>query len=154
MVELPEGGLRPVFDEHGKPIWAKHGLPWPDHEIKVFVVDQPALFDPEKNGGVPQEISPTTLVMLEADPRIAVKVIGDGGNDVADELVHAKALIAELEEKLKSAQRDLADTAERESAKRVASANLAEEQGKQIAALANELAQARAQLSAGHRKGR
>src|SRR5690242_17901077 len=75
MEELPQGGFKAKFDTAGKPIWAKHALPWPDTDIKVLVVDNPAPFDPLANGGAPVEISPATFAMLEKDPRISVRML-------------------------------------------------------------------------------
>jgi hypothetical protein len=130
----------------------KHGLPWPDTEVKVRVVDKPAPFDPNANGGAPIEISPATLVMLEKDDRIAVRVLDGDGGDPA-ETIRAKAANAKLEEEIAELRRQLAEESERAKALQTSSQQQAEELGAKLAASEAELATVRAQLSArGSRK--
>lgn len=143
----PAKGLAPTrFGE-------RHGLPWTASETKVAIVANPKPFDPSM--GPPREISPATLVMLERDDRMSVRVLnGEGGGDPA-EVYRAKAAIAEFEEDLAAAGREIATlseslhlernaiAAERESTK--AAAN---EAGARYAVLEQELAAARAQLAA------
>lgn len=141
MEELPQGGLKPKFDSAGKPIYAKHALPWPEEEIKVEVVDEPALFDPEANGGYPVQISPRTLQMLREDSRIAVRVLGEDGGD-AEEVIAAKAQAADLDEKLQEANRLIASLQEQVGSAREAAA----------ASVAGEIAKLREQLAEAQRK--
>jgi len=123
----------------------KHGLPWPDTEIKVVVTAKPAPYDPAANGGAPVEISPETFRMLERDPRIAARMLGVGGDDPADS-VRLKAELAKVEQDLVEARKEASDAAEAKLY-RVTAQQQIEEAGKKIAALENELAQARAQLA-------
>lgn len=124
----------------------KHGLPWPATEIKVAIVEEPAPFDPNANGGAPVEISPATLVMLERDERIAVRVLGGEGGDPAD-VVRAKAEASKLERELVEARKALSDHSERSRVAQEAHSKQAAEQGAKLAALESELATLRAQLS-------
>jgi hypothetical protein len=133
--------VRPNPDE-------KHGLPWPDTEIKVAIVDEPKPFDPSANGGVPVEISPATLTMLEKDERIAVRVLGGAEGGDPAEAVHLKAELAALTAALEKAQRELADHVERSKASHAVSQRQIEETAAKLAAVEHELATARAQLSA------
>ena len=147
MDELPTGGFRPKFDAAGKPIYAKHALPWPDTEIKVLVVDEPAPYDPNANGGAPVEISPATLRALEQDERIAVRVLGEGVD--ATDVAHAKARIIEAENEAAAVAREKANLAERlasETRNRTAAENLAKAASEKSAALELELAELRAKL--------
>jgi hypothetical protein len=141
-----DGTITPKFDEAGNPVWAKHALPWPDTDIKVLIVDEPAPFDPEKNGGVPVEISPATLVMLEQDPRIAVKVIGGEGGDPA-EVVRAKAQAAEAEKTVEQLKRELAEERERMKRYQLETSKQAQETGAKLTAAESELAALRSQVS-------
>lgn len=143
MEELPTGGFKPKFDEKGKPIYAKHALPWPDTEIKVFVVDNPAPFDPNANGGVPVEISPSTLSELRRDVRISVQVMDGEGGDPAETL-EIKAKAAKLEDKLTEAQRQISSLQEQVSAAHEAAA--AKVAG-DIAKLRQELAETKSKLA-------
>lgn len=149
MVQHNDGTITPKFDDAGNPAWAKHSLPWPDTEIKVRIVDEPAPFDPEKNGGVPLEISPSTLTALEGDPRIAVRVIGGEGGDPA-EVVRAKAKAAEAEKTVEQLQRELAEERERMKRFQLEASKQAQELGAQKAAAEAELTALRAQ--AGRKK--
>lgn len=88
----------------------KHGLPWPDTEIKVYVVDDPAPFNPDMNGGVPLEISPSTLDALLHDDRIAVRILS--GNETIADVNEAKAAKAEVESQLLDLAREKADVSE------------------------------------------
>jgi hypothetical protein len=129
----------------------KHGLPWPASELKVRVVDEPAPYDPNANGGAPVEISPSTFDMLKRDERIAVRMLeGEGGDP--DEVVMLKAQVVELDKKLTEAQRALAGEQERFRTLHLTSQRQVEEQGAKLAAIEHELAAARAQL--GSRKPR
>lgn len=106
-----DGSTRPKLDSAGKPIYVKHALPWPDFEIKVRIVDNPQPFNPDHNGGVPVEISPTTFAMLQKDERIMAQIIGADGIDAAA-VVQSKAEAAKLEEQLTDARRENAELAE------------------------------------------
>lgn len=143
MEELPTGGFKPKFDEKGKPIYAKHALPWPDTEIKVFVVDNPAPFDPDANGGAPVEVSPVTLAMLRQDARISVQVLDGEGGDPA-EAIEAKAKAAKLEERLDEAQRHIAALQEQVTA---AHESAAAKVAGEIAKLRQELAETKSKLA-------
>lgn len=149
MDELPAGGFRPKFDGKGKPLYAKHALPWPDTEIRVVIVDHPKPFDPNANGGAPVEISPATLSMLESDPKIAVRVLSGPGGDPA-EVIHAKAQASKLEVDLQDARREMAAISESEKTYRASSEELVTEvtaKNAKIAALEQELAAARASIA-------
>jgi hypothetical protein len=146
-LEAQPGGVSfmPKFDEQGKPIYVKHSLPWPDTEVKVLVVDKPQPFDPEANGGVPQEISPATFAMLKADPRISVHMLGGTEGD-SEQAALAKAEAAKLEQELAGARRAISETVERLSAAtdRIAEQDAqAQRQGEKIAQLEKELEAAR-----------
>lgn len=144
MEELPGGGFKPKYDAAGKPIFAKHALPWPDTEIKVFVVDNPAPYDPNANGGAPVEISPSTLAMLRRDARISVQMLDGEGGDPAETLV-IKARAVDLEDKLGRAERQIASLQEQVSAAHeAAAAKVAGE----IAKLRQELAEAKGKIAA------
>lgn len=143
MEELPQGGFKPKFDDKGKPIYAKHALPWPETEIKVYVVDAPAPFDPNANGGAPVEISPATLADLRQDPRIAVQMLDGEGGDPAEAL-EAKGHAAKLEEKLADAQRMIASLQEQVSAAHEAAAAKV---SVEIAKLRQELAETKGRLA-------
>lgn len=143
MITKPEGGFAPKFDERGRPVWAKHALPWPDSEIKVYVVDDPAPFDPEANGGVPVEISPSTLAMLRKDPRINVQVLNAEGEDPRDGLA-AKGALAEAQEKLREAERKIAAYHEREKSHEARVRAAREEER---AKLAGEIAELRGKVA-------
>lgn len=143
MEELPQGGFKPKFNDQGKPIYAKHALPWPDTEIKVFVADAPAPFDPNANGGAPVEISPSTLSELRRDPRISVQMMDDEGSDPAETL-EVKAQAAKLEERLTEALRMISSLQEQVSAAHeAAAAKVAGE----IAKLRQELAETKGKLA-------
>ncbi len=147
MEELPTGGFKPKFDEQGKPIYAKHALPWPDTEVKVYVVDKPAPYDPNANGGAPVEISPASLRMLEQDERIAVRLLGEGVD--ASDVAHAKARIAEVENEVTALARAKSELAERlatETRSRAAAENLAQAATEKTKALELELAELRTKL--------
>jgi hypothetical protein len=145
MDQHPDGTITPRF-ANGKPVWAKHALPWPDTEIKVRIVDDPAPFDPEANGGAPVEISPSTLAMLEQDPRIAVKVIGGEGGDPA-EVVRAKAAASEAEKTVEQLKRELAEERERMKRYQAETSKQAQEAGAKLAAAQAELASFHAQAT-------
>lgn len=141
MEELPTGGFKPKFDDDGRPIYAKHALPWPETEVKVGVVDEPELFDPNANGGVPVEISPATFAMLQKDHRISAYLLDGSGGDPA-EVVRAKAEAAQLDEKLASANRHIASLQEQVGAA----------QDQAAAKVAGEIAKLRQQLAEANRK--
>lgn len=141
MEELPQGGFKPKFDERGKPIYAKHALPWPEDEVKVEIVDDPAPFDPLANGGYPVQISPRTLEALKGDPRIAVQVLNGEGGDPS-EVVMAKATAAKIEEQLLDAQRLISSLQEQIGAAREEAA----------AKVAGDIAKLRQDLAEAHRK--
>jgi hypothetical protein len=143
MEELPAGGFKPKFDEKGRPIYAKHALPWPAEEIKVEIVDNPAPFDPNANGGYPTQISAATFVMLQQDERIMARLAGSGSGD-SDESLKAKAQTVVAEEKLQSAQREIASLQEQVgAAHEAAAAKVAGEMAK----LRQELAELRGKLA-------
>lgn len=125
----------------------KHGLPWPDTEVKVRVVDEPRPFDPNANGGAPVEISPATFAMLELDDRIAVRMI-DGSAGDSTEVVRAKAHAASLEEQLLELRAQLAEESERNKQLHSISQAQTEELGAKLASTESDLATARAQLLA------
>jgi hypothetical protein len=130
----------------------RHALPWPATEIKVEIVDKPDPFDPNMNGGVPRQISPSSLRMLEEDPRISVHVLGEGG-DPAEQVRMAAALAAH-EQKIVEARRQLAEVAESAEADRQRFAMIlgetekrAAESGSKVTALEAENAALKAQLA-------
>jgi len=125
----------------------KHGLPWPDHEIKVRVVDNPAPFDPDKNGGVPVEISPATFAMLERDDRISAKLLGVGEGDPAEN-VRVKAQVAKLEEELANARRESSELIERLKLSESASQKMLEAAGAKLASVEAQLEHVRSQMGA------
>lgn len=129
----------------------KHGLPWPDAEVRVSIVDEPKPFDPNVNGGVPIEISPTTLQMLERDPRMAVRVLSGDGGDPA-EIIHVKASVTKLEGDLAEARREASGLIEQLKSLKAVSDQQITDQASKIALLEHELASARAQLGV-RRKG-
>lgn len=142
MEELPQGGFKPVFKD-GKPVYAKHALPWPDFEVKVGIVDEPCLFDPEANGGVPLEISPSSVELIRQDQRIAIQVVnGEGGDATAD--VEAKARMADLEKEVQDLRRRAASEHERIDARVKAESA---KQAKQMADKDAEIAELRAKLA-------
>lgn len=129
----------------------KHGLPWPDFDVKVVIVDEPTPFDPNANGGVPVEISPGTLAALEKDHRIAVRVLNGDGGDPA-EVIRVKAKASELEDKLTEARKESAAIAEQLKSLKSVSEQQVADQAARLAVLEQELAAARAQLGAGRKK--
>jgi hypothetical protein len=114
------GGMERWVDDTDKSVKGrrpgKHGLPWPDTEVKVAIVDEPTPFDPNMNGGVPTEISPRSLKMLMDDPRISVQMLGDASGGDPAEIVRAKAALSEQEEALQKMRRELAEAHERAKA--------------------------------------
>lgn len=150
MEELPQGGFKPKFDEQGQPIWAKHALPWPDDETKVYVVDDPPLFDPKANGGRPTHISPSTLAMLKKDRRISVQVLNGDGGDPA-EAVTTKAALAKSDERIAQLERLVASQQEQiGAASEAAAAKVAGE----LAKLRQENAELRGKLAEANVKKR
>lgn len=130
----------------------KHGLPWPDTEVKVYVVDEPEPFNPDANGGVPVEISPLTLEALLRDERMAVRIIS--GNETIADVNEAKAAKAEVESQLLDLAREKATIAEQltkariseETAIKTVAAN-----AQKVASLEEENALLRAQLDQAHK---
>jgi hypothetical protein len=133
--------LRPKFDDKGKPIYAKHALPWPAFDVKVAIVDQPAPFDPNANGGVPVEISPATFRMLQDDERILARLHSDESIST-EEALAAKAAKADLEKQLQDAQRLVSSLQEQMGSAREAAA----------ASVAGEIAKLKEQLAEANRK--
>ncbi len=137
-------GERPANGPDGEP--ARFGLPWPARPVRVLIVDNPEPFDPERNGGVPTEISPATLKMLKADRRIAVQELNAAGqpSDVSAAIAHA----AKLEADLIVARRELAGLSEEHAKQRQLSEQRAIAAEREAATYAERIKELEAQLSA------
>lgn len=137
------------------------GRAWGKDPSIVRVVDEPAPPRLEKDRDGKQivihsdEISPAQLVMLQADPHLAVVPHGKGGSvGLADslEIADLKSQLVKLQAALEGARKELADHVELLKIERDTSRRGAEEAGGQIVRLEGELAAMRAQLA--KRQGR
>lgn len=141
---MPPGGLPRRF---------RAGRAWGKDPVTVTVVENPAPDRTEKDrdGRVmitySNQITPTQLEQLRADPHFAVSALGPAGAD-AGEMNEAKAAVVALEQQLLESRRELAGALEDMKALRLQASKEAEEAGDRIMALEQSLADAKSQLAA------